>query len=99
MPVQGAHTTEEDWKLLEEWDEKNVSGAEVLKDFTETVYDEEKKLYNKILSIKQGTKSHNYKQCYFGFMSEEGIEVLINVATIYRNEKYFKKIEMQYKLF
>lgn len=93
MAVLGANTTPEDWKLYDEWREDKVSGAEVLKDFTEVISDEEKNITNKMVVIKAGTKSHLYQHCYFRFLSEEGIEVLINVGQTCRNPEYFKKIE------
>jgi len=87
MPVIGVKLTDNERELFNQWDENKVSGAEVLKDFTYEVN-------NKLIPIKKGTKSHEYKHCYFKFKSESGVDVHINVATVCENSDYFKKIEI-----
>ena len=88
MAVIAVDTSPEDSKLYDEWGDEFVSGAEVLKDFTE--YGDN----SKIITIKKGTISSSYEFCYFHFYSEEGLEVLINVIQISKNEgTYFKKIK------
>ena len=87
MAVIAVDTSPEDRKLYDEWSDEFVSGAEVLKDFTE--YGED----SKIIIIKKGTISDSYKYCYFNFHSENGIRVGINVVQVAKNEgTYFKKI-------
>jgi len=86
MPVAGGNINQAQRDLMDFWSEDQVSGAEVIKDFTETMDD------NIMVEIKTGTKSHEYSHCYFHFTSHEGPEVLINVATISQNDNYFKPI-------
>ena len=86
MPVAGGNITQAQRDLMNIWSEDQVSGAEVIKDFTETMDD------NIMVEIKAGTKSHGYSHYNFHFKSHEGPEVLINVATISQNNNYFKPI-------
>ena len=86
MGFEIIETSAEDRIKHDEWSEKNISGVEVLKEFTIQIEN------NKFERILVGTKSIKYRACSLTFITESGKECFVNIADIYYNEDYFKKI-------
>ena len=78
--------TEEERIKGDEWSEENILGAEVLKEFTT------QQGSNKFERILIGTISNRYQFCNMHFISENGVDCLVNICDVYNNEDFFKKI-------
>jgi len=91
MAAIAVEFTEFDRIKLDEWSESIVSGAKVIRGFTTYSND----TGNKYQFIPAGSISTSYSGCYFSFISDSGVECLVNVSDVYSNEDYFVKIEKE----